>query len=150
MGFYDRYILPSLINLACGQASIRRQREKVVPHAQGVVLELGFGSGLNLPYYDQSKLTKLLALEPAAGMLVRARDIVARADIPIEILPEPAEDLSMPPESVDTVLVTYSLCTIPDPVAALQGARRALRPEAGCSSVNTAKRRTRRCVGPRD
>ena len=73
MGFYDRYIVPPLINLACGAAPIGKQREKVVPRAEGVVLELGFGSGLNLPYYDRAKVAKLFALEPAPGMLVRAR-----------------------------------------------------------------------------
>ncbi len=128
MGFYDRYIVPPLITLACGAAPIGKQRAKVVPRAEGVVLELGFGSGLNLPYYDRSKVAKLFALEPAPGMLARARKTAARSDLPVEILAETAEALSLPAESVDTVLVTYSLCTIPDPVAALAGARRALRP----------------------
>jgi SAM-dependent methyltransferase len=128
MNFYDRYIVPPLINLACGAAPIRKQREKIVPHAEGVVLELGFGAGLNLPYYDRLKVTRLFALEPAPGMLARARKAAARTDLPIEILAETAESLSLPGASVDTVLVTYSLCTIPDAVAALEGARRALRP----------------------
>ncbi len=128
MGFYDRYILPPLINLACGAEPIRKQREKIVPQAEGVVLELGFGAGLNLPHYDRSKVTKLFALEPALGMLARARKVAAGADLPVEILAETAEALSLPAASVDTVLVTYSLCTIPDAVAALDGARRALRP----------------------
>jgi SAM-dependent methyltransferase len=128
MGFYDRYIVPPLITLACGANPISRQRQKIVPLAEGAVLELGFGAGLNLPHYDRSKVTRLFALEPAPGMLKRARKTAAAANFPVEILPETAEALSLPPASVDTVLVTYSLCTIPDPVTALQGARRALRP----------------------
>ena len=128
MGFYDRYIVPPLISLACGVAPIRKQRERVVPQARGVVLELGFGSGLNLPHYDRSTVSRLFALEPAPGMLARARKAAAHSDLPVEILAETAETLSLPADSVDTVLVTYSLCTIPDPVAALEGARRALRP----------------------
>jgi ubiquinone/menaquinone biosynthesis C-methylase UbiE len=128
MGFYDRYIVPPLISMACGAKPIRKQREKIVPLAEGVVLELGFGSGLNLAHYDRSKVTKLFALEPAPGMLARARKTAANTDLPLEILAETAETLSLPAASVDTVLVTYSLCTIPDALAALAGARRALRP----------------------
>ena len=128
MGFYERYIAPPLINLACGKKSIRKQREKIVPEAEGVVLELGFGSGLNLPHYDRSKVKQLFALEPAPGMLKRACKVAARSDLPVEILPETAEALSLPAGSVDTIVVTYSLCTIPDTRTALEGARRALRP----------------------
>ncbi len=128
MGFYERYIVPPLISMACGAKPIRKQREKVVPLAEGVVLELGFGSGLNLPHYDRTKVTKLFALEPAPGMLARARKATAHSDLPVEILPEMAEALSLPAASVDTAVVTYSLCTIPDGVAALEGVRRALKP----------------------
>jgi ubiquinone/menaquinone biosynthesis C-methylase UbiE len=128
MNFYDRYVLPPLIGMACSCKPVRRQRNKVVPQAEGVVLELGFGSGLNLPYYDASKVEKLYALEPSAGMLERARKSAADAAFPVEILPEAAEALSLPLGSVDTVLVTYSLCTIPDAVRALEGARRVLKP----------------------
>lgn len=128
MGFYERYLAPPLINLACGAKAIRKQREKVVPLAEGVVLELGFGAGLNLPHYDRSRVTKLFALEPAPGMLARARKVAASSDLRVEIPPETAEALSLPAASVDTVVVTYSLCTIPDTRAALEGARRALRP----------------------
>jgi SAM-dependent methyltransferase len=128
MGFYERYILPPLINMGCGTKPVEYQRRKVVPNAQGVVLELGFGSGLNLPHYDRSRVSRLYALEPSEGMLKRARAKAAEADFPVEILPETAEKLSLPAASVDTVLVTFSLCTIPDGVGALEGARRALKP----------------------
>ena len=128
MGLYERYILPPLIGMACGAKPIRKQREKIVPLASGVVLELGFGTGLNLAHYDPAKVSRVIALEPSPGMLVRARRAAAGAPAPVEILAETAEALSLGAQSVDTVLVTYSLCTIPDPVAALEGARRALRP----------------------
>jgi SAM-dependent methyltransferase len=128
MGLYGRYIVPPLTNLACGAEPIRQQRQRIVPHASGVVLELGFGAGLNLPHYDRTTVTKLFALEPAPGMLARARKTVRDSDLPVEILAETAETLSLPPASVDTVVVTYSLCTIPNAVAALEAARRALRP----------------------
>lgn len=128
MGLYDRYILPPLIDLACSCKPVRMQREKIVPQAEGVVLELGFGSGLNLPHYDAKRVTKLYGLEPAKGMAARARKKASAAPFPVEILLDKAEDLSLPERSVDTVLVAYSLCTIPDAVAALSGARRALKP----------------------
>ena len=128
MGLYDRYIVPPLINLACGARPIAKQRAKIVPQASGVVLELGFGTGLNLVHYDPAKVTKLIALEPSAGMLVRARKAAETSPVPIEILAETAEKLTVPPASVDTVLVTYSICTIPDPVSALSAARKVLKP----------------------
>lgn len=128
MGLYDRYILPGLINAACSARPINRQRMKVVPQAEGVVLELGFGSGLNLPYYDAGKVTRLIALEPSKGMLAKAEDKAKDAKFPVDVLAETAEKLSLADASVDTVLVTYSLCTIPDPVSALSAARRVLKP----------------------
>jgi SAM-dependent methyltransferase len=128
MGFYNRYILPPLLGAACGVRPISRQRDKIVPQAEGVVLELGFGSGLNLSHYDAGKITRLYGLEPSEGMLVKARTAAQHARFPVEILQETAEALSLPAHSVDTVLVTYSLCTIPDAVSALTGARRALKP----------------------
>ena len=128
MGLYDRYILPRLIDAACSARPIDKQRAKIVPQAEGVVLELGFGSGLNLPHYDAGKVQRLIALEPSAGMLARARDTASHAAFPVDVLQETAEALSLGDATVDTVLVTYSLCTIPDPVSALKAARRVLKP----------------------
>lgn len=128
MNVYERFILPSLITTACSCSPVDKQRQKIVPAAEGVVLELGFGAGLNLPHYDPSKVRKLYALEPAPGMVKRARKAVRNASFEVEILPETAEGISLATQSVDTVLVTYSLCTIPGAVAALESARRALKP----------------------
>jgi len=128
MGLYSRYVLPHLINCACGARPIEKERAKIVPRAAGVVLELGFGSGRNLAHYDFARIEKIFALEPEPGMLALARKAAAGAPSPIEILPEKAEDLSLPDASVDCILVTYTLCTIPDGVAALRAARRVLKP----------------------
>lgn len=128
MNLYERFILPRLINASCSCSPVAKQRRKIVPLAEGVVLELGFGSGLNLPFYDVAKVKKVYALEPSPGMLSRARKAVRGAPFDVEVLPEKAEALPLGQRSVDTVLVTYSLCTIPDAVAALEGARRALKP----------------------
>ncbi len=147
MNLYERFLLPMLVTGACSCSPIDKQRQKIVPSAEGVVLELGFGAGLNLPHYDASKVRKLYALEPSPGMVKRARRAVARSPIDVEILAETAEHLSLDPNSVDTVLVTYSLCTIPNAVTALEVARRALRPggrllfcEHGISSDQSVQR----------
>jgi ubiquinone/menaquinone biosynthesis C-methylase UbiE len=128
MGFYSRYVLPNIIACGCSAPSVKERRAGIVPDAAGIVLELGFGSGLNLPFYDPAKVSKVYALEPEPGMLVKARRRAAKAPLPVEALAETAEELSLPAGSVDTVLVTFALCTIPDAVTALAGARRALKP----------------------
>lgn len=128
MGFYDERILPHLINCACSTKPNRKQREKVVPLATGDVLEIGIGSGLNLPHYDRSKVRKIWGLEPSEGMRRKAARRVAASGLDVEFIDLPGEEIPLDAESVDTVLVTYTLCTIPDAVAALEGMRRVLKP----------------------
>jgi SAM-dependent methyltransferase len=128
MSFYDDRLLPRLVNVACGIRPISRQREKVVPLASGDVLEIGFGSGLNLPYLDRDKVRRVWGLEPSAGMRRLAAKRVAASGLDIELLDLPGEEIPLQSNSVDTVLITYSLCTIPDTAAALEGARRVLKP----------------------
>jgi len=128
MGFYDRYILPKVINLACGVKPIRYQRRKVVPKASGRVLEIGIGSGLNLPYYDPAKVEKLWGLEPVAEIRQMAEKAAIGAPFPVEFIGLPGESIPLDDGSVDTVVTTYTLCTIPDAVAALREMRRVLKP----------------------
>lgn len=128
MGWYDDKILPHLINLACSTKPTRKQREKIVPFASGDILEIGFGSGLNLPYYDRSKVNKLWGLEPSAGMRRKAERQIAAAAIEVELIDLPGEEIPLESNSVDTVLVTYTLCTIPDVLDALEEMRRVLKP----------------------
>jgi ubiquinone/menaquinone biosynthesis C-methylase UbiE len=129
MGWYDDRILPKLVDLSCGTKPINKQREKVVPMAAGDVLEIGFGGGLNLPYYDRDHVRKVWGLEPSAGMRKRARKLIATTDIDVELVGLPAEEIPLLDNSVDTVLVTYTLCTIADISAALAGMRRVLKPD---------------------
>jgi ubiquinone/menaquinone biosynthesis C-methylase UbiE len=129
MGFYDRHILPRLIGCACGAKPIAKQRAKITPQAEGVVLELGFGSGLNLPFYDPAKVSRVIAVEPSLSMVSRAEKAIAQRPIPVEVRLEGAESLSVPDHSVDTVLLTYTLCTVPDAPASLRAACRALKPD---------------------
>ncbi len=127
MGFYDRHILPPLLSLAMGTKPIRYQRKKVVPRAEGRVLEVGFGAGHNLPFYDASKVTHLWALEPAKEMRARAAERVGQSPLEIEFLDLPGEQIPLDDEAADTVLVTYTLCTIPDVMKALCEMRRVLK-----------------------
>lgn len=128
MGFYDHYILPRFLNLAMGTKPITYQRKKVVPRAEGRVLEVGFGAGHNLPFYDAGKVTHLWALEPAAEMRERAAERVAASPIKPEFIDLPGEQIPLDAESADTVLITYTLCTIPDVMKALGEMRRVLKP----------------------
>ena len=128
MGWYDEKILPRFINLACAGKPSTKQREKIVPDATGDVLEIGFGSGLNLPFYDSGKVRKVFGLEPSDGMRKLAAERVKTSDIEVEFIDLPGEQIPLDDSSVDTVLVTYTLCTIPDAVAALDGMRRVLKP----------------------
>jgi len=128
MGWYDDKILPKLIDLSCGAKPIHKQREKVVPLATGDVLEIGFGGGLNLPYYNRDSVTKVWGLEPSEGMRKRAEKLIAETDVDVELIDLPGEKIPLEDNSVDTVLITYTLCTIPDTAAALEGMRRVLKP----------------------
>jgi SAM-dependent methyltransferase len=126
--FYEEKILPHCIDLACSTRPMRRQRARVVPLATGDVLEIGFGSGRNLPYYDADNVGKLYGLEPSEGMRRKAMPVVRKSSLDVEFIDLPGEEIPLPDDSVDTVLVTFTLCTIPDAVAALEGMRRVLKP----------------------
>jgi len=128
MGLYDRYVLPRLINLACGSKPNMKQREKVVPLAEGEVLEIGVGGGLNFRYYDSGKVHKVWGLEPSEGMRKLARKQLEGSNLEVEMIDLPGEEIPLDANSVDTVLVTYTLCTIPDAQRALRGMQRVLRP----------------------
>ncbi len=114
--------------MACSAKPIQKQRQKIVPLAEGRVLEIGFGSGLNVPFYDPGKVAKIWALEPSEGMRAKAKPQVDASSLDIEFIDLPGEQIPLEADSADTVLVTYSLCTIPDALLALEGIRRVLKP----------------------
>lgn len=128
MGLYGRYVLPRLVHFTCGRRPQMRQRAKVVPFARGTVLELGFGSGLNVGFYDPRRVERVWALEPAPEMLALGERRVREAGIPIEHLRAHAEAVPLDEASVDTVLLTYTLCTVRDAERTLAEVRRVLRP----------------------
>jgi SAM-dependent methyltransferase len=129
MGFYERHILPHLINGACGARPIREQRARVVPRARGVVLEIGIGTGLNLPYYDPRVVERLVGLDPSEHSWKLAARRSRELSFPVEFIGLPGERIPLADASVDSIVMTYSLCTIPDPQAALAGMARVLRPD---------------------
>jgi ubiquinone/menaquinone biosynthesis C-methylase UbiE len=128
LSWYEDRILPHLINCACSASPNQKQRQKIVPEAAGVVLEIGFGSGLNVPFYDASRIKKIWALEPSDGMRKKAQPAVQDTNLDIEFIDLPGEQIPLDDNSIDTVLMTYTLCTIPDTQAALLGMRRVLKP----------------------
>jgi ubiquinone/menaquinone biosynthesis C-methylase UbiE len=128
MGFYESRILPRVIDFACGTKPIQRQRSKVVPLAEGVVLDVGAGSGHNLPFYDPQRVEHVWGLEPNHGMRDRAGHNIARSRVEVHWLDLPGEKIPLADQSVDTVMLTFTLCTIPDWRTALQQMHRVLKP----------------------
>ncbi|MEO0436485.1 MAG: class I SAM-dependent methyltransferase [Pseudomonadota bacterium] len=106
-----------------------KQRQKIVPAAEGRVLEIGIGTGLNLSYYDQSRVTQLIGLDPSQASWELAKRHAQSLSFPVEFIAASAEAIELDAASIDSVVVTYSLCTIPDPVSALEGIRRVLKPD---------------------
>jgi len=128
VSWYEEKILPRFIDLACSSKPTRKQREKIVPRASGDVLEIGIGSGLNLPHYDRDKVRRIWGLEPSEGMRRIVAEPIADSGLDVELIDLPGEEIPLDDDSVDTVLVTYTLCTIPDVVSAMAGMRRVLKP----------------------
>jgi ubiquinone/menaquinone biosynthesis C-methylase UbiE len=126
--WYDRHILPWLIDIACGLPMVNRQRRQIVPLARGRVLEVGLGTGRNLRFYDRSQVNRVTGLDPALQMHRLARQRARQAGLTVDLLGMPADCIPMPDASFDTVVMTYTLCSIADPLPALREMRRVLAP----------------------
>jgi ubiquinone/menaquinone biosynthesis C-methylase UbiE len=127
MGIYEEHILPRIINVACGVKAIREHRERVCEGLQGRMVEVGFGSGLNIPYYPPT-ISAVVAIEPADTGWKLAGKRIAGTSIPIERAGLDGQSLPLPDDSCDVALSTFTLCTIPDVDAALGEIRRVLKP----------------------
>jgi len=125
-GLYRRLLLPRLTHLVCGASPIRRQRRKIVPEAAGDVLEIGIGSGLNFPFYDAATVRSVTGLDLSEA-LWRLRSDTARP-FPTRFVLASAEAIPLDTASVDTVVTTYTLCSVRDLARALSECRRVLRP----------------------
>lgn len=128
MGFYDRHVLPHLIDFACGVGAVMKARSQIVPQAHGRVLEIGIGSGLNLEFYDAAKVQQIVGVDPSADMQALARERAARIRIPVEMIALELGAIQADTASFDSIVCTFTLCTIPDAVAALKEMRRVLKP----------------------
>ena len=128
MGFYGDRVLPHVIHLACGTEEVREQRRKVVPLASGRVLEVGMGSGLNLRLYDPRAVELVWGLEPSEGMRRKAAANIERSEIDVRWLSLPGEEIPLDDDSADSIVLTYTLCSIADWRTALGQMRRVLRP----------------------
>lgn len=129
MGVYSKHVLPKLVDWACRESPIMRQREKIVPRARGRVLDLGVGSGLNFSYLDPGTVNKVWGVDPSLPLLARAALAAETSPVEVELVPGSAEDLPFEDRSFDSVVMTYTLCTIPGSDAALAEIARVLAPD---------------------
>jgi ubiquinone/menaquinone biosynthesis C-methylase UbiE len=128
MGFYQERILPWLIDLAMRNAELGAYRSRMVPAASGRVLEVGIGSGLNLPFYDRS-VSEIIGIEPSPRLLKMTRKAGGRTSTPLKLIEGTAEAIPIEDRTIDTVLTTWTMCSIPAIELALQEMRRVLKPD---------------------
>ncbi len=138
MSLYAERILPHLLNLAMRNRELAAYRQRVVPAAHGRVLEIGIGSGLNLPFYG-SEVNEVIGLDPSSSLLAMAERQARAGRVPVRMLQGSAEAIPLEDASVDTVLTTWTLCSIPDAHAALAEMRRVLKPSGDLVFVEHGK-----------
>jgi ubiquinone/menaquinone biosynthesis C-methylase UbiE len=126
MGLYRDYLLPRLINLAMQHRGLAPYRNRIVAQATGRVLEIGIGSGLNLPFYRQA--TRIVGIDTSPKLLEMAREEGQRTPVPLELIEASAENLPIEDRSIDTIVMTWTLCSIPEPGPALGEMHRVLKP----------------------
>jgi SAM-dependent methyltransferase len=127
LGFYKKFVVPHLIRWAMSNKDAERVRSQVIPAAHGRVLELGIGPGLNLPFYSSS-VRELQGVDPSRELLRTARKKIGSTPFPVELIPCSAEELPVEDQVVDTVVITWTLCSIPNPDKALAEVSRVLKP----------------------
>jgi ubiquinone/menaquinone biosynthesis C-methylase UbiE len=128
MGLYARHIGPRFVSCLCSMQDITTERLKVVPNATGVVLEIGIGPGLNLPLYNPARVERVIGVDPSSDFLRLGSARHAMSPVPLEIISAPAEALPLTNASIDTAVVTYTLCSVDDPARVLAELRRVLKP----------------------
>ncbi|MFT4714041.1 MAG: ubiquinone/menaquinone biosynthesis C-methylase UbiE [Candidatus Azotimanducaceae bacterium] len=127
MGFYEKHLLPKLLNLVMKNPDMLHLRKKLVPLATGKVLEIGIGSGLNIPLYRNG--VQVTGVDPSIELLAYARALAADTAIDVEFIAKGAEEIPLADNTFDSAVVTWTLCTIPDPMTALLEIKRVLKPE---------------------
>lgn len=127
-GFWDRHIMPRMITFCCGQPAVAKARSRIVPRAHGQVLELGCGGGINLGHYDRNRVERLSGIDPSPQLLDSARAAARLRGMEVDFRAGYAEALPFADASFDTVLTTFTLCSVQDPAAVLSEMRRVLKP----------------------
>jgi len=127
-GFYDRHILPRLIQCGCASEAFARRRAALIPRAVGEVIEVGCGGGLNFGLYDPARAARVTGIDPSAPLLAMAEAAAGQARVPIALDEGTAEALPFPDASFDTAVLTFTLCSVADPHRSLQELRRVLKP----------------------
>lgn len=128
MNLYERHVLPYLIDAACGLGDVMKARAKVVPQAYGEVLEIGIGTGLNLALYNPDRVTSITGVDPAAQMQGLAKKRAAALSIPVEMASVDLQGIDARTARFDTIVMTFTLCSIAEPISALREMRRVLKP----------------------
>jgi len=128
MGLYNKYILPKVVDFLCKQKPNLRQREKIIPLAKGKILEIGIGSGLNLPYYLADNVQHLTAIDPSIEMWKENHIETKKLAFGFDFIESFAEEMPLDSNSFDTIVITYTLCSITDTSKALEEMKRVLKP----------------------
>ncbi len=125
---WSKFIQPRLISFACATKPFMIQRIKIVPLAKGTVLEIGIGSGLNIPLYDENHVKKVVGVDPSEDMQALAKDRINESPIDIQLVVADAAKIPLDDQSIDTIVCTYTLCTVSNPEGVLKEMKRILKP----------------------
>ena len=128
MSLYDKYVLPKLLDCCCSMEGFQKKRAQIVPMAYGRVLEIGIGSGLNFDFYDFDKVTEIIGVDPAVSSVAIAKSRASKLHSKISFIESTAESIELESSSFDSAVIGYSLCTIPNPIQALNETYRLLKP----------------------
>lgn len=129
MGLYSEHLLPKMVHCACARKPVMQQRKTLIPMASGVVLEVGVGSGLNLPYYDNLRVKNVIGVDPHAQLLKKAVEACKTLPLDCELVRSSIEDLVLADKSIDTIVTTYTLCSVSDIEIVFAKFKKILKPE---------------------
>ena len=124
---YERHVLPKVLDACCSTKPVNYQRNKIVPHAKGKILEIGIGSGINIPFYNKANVEKIYGLDPSEELNHIAQKKAINNNLEIDFLLNGAEEIPLPSNSMDTILITYTLCTIQDLESSLKEIKRVMK-----------------------
>ena len=129
MGIYNQYLLPKLLDCCCSIAEIEKYRKKWIPYASGNILEVGIGSGLNLPFYKNAKLNKLWGIDPSEELISMASKVAVKEQLDVQFIHGSATQIPLPNNVIDDVIMTYTMCSILEIELVLKEIKRVLKPD---------------------